>query len=225
MDNLRHCGKMYIKFDQQNNPEYGFVVDDRQVITKFYPLCDRKLEKISLPVFATDAVMSNEEMARSLQAKQKFVKDNQLSAAAQCDDDLITYAKGSVKIASGCFAGIKRLQIAAPVDYSVMLDWGCFDKDSQIELLLPPDMGLKQVGRMFDTGFDYARENWTLIAHQNFNFTSVDSHESYETFDFNPQKSCYQISVKPLPAEKLQTCLIGKHQIAKGIELEDNIRQ
>lgn len=215
---------MYIKFDQQNNPEYGFVVD-RQVITKFYPLCDRKVEKISLPVFATDAVMSNAEMARSLQAKQKFVKDKQLVAVAQCDDDLITYAQGSVKIASGCFAGIKRLQIAAPVDYSVMLDWGCFDQDSQIELLLPPDMGLKQVGRMFDTGFDYARESWTLIAHQNFNFTNADARDSYSTFDFDPQKIRYQIAVKPLPAEKLQTCLIGKHQLAQERAPEDNTRQ
>lgn len=228
MDKLRQCGAMYIKFDEQNNPEYGFVVDDN-VISKFYSLCDRQLEKISLPVIQNDYIIPNEEMAHIWQERQEFVKNKNLAWAAMCDNVLLDYAKGSVRIARDCFAGIKKLQIVAPVDYSVMLDWGCFEKESQIELLLPSEMGLKQVHRMFDTGFDYKRENWTLIAHQNFNFTSTGRGDSYDAIDFSPSpKNCNcQISVKHLPAEKLHTCLIGNSsaQIAKGTEQDGNTQQ
>ena len=211
---------MYICFDQENNPEYGFAVDDN-VISKFYPLCDRQLEKITLPYLPTNTVMQNQEMEQNLIAQQTFKQNHDQSfEAAMCDNDLIDYAKGGVKIASGCFAGIKKLQITAPVDYSIMLDWDCFDKDAQIELRLPRDMGLKQVGRMFDTGFDYKRENWTLIAHQNFNFTATSGRDSYDSRDFDPKKSRYQITVKDLYAPKFRRCTIGDRQITKGTEQE-----
>lgn len=226
MNNFRKCGAMYIEFDKQNNPEYGFVVDDYDnVISKFYPLCDRQLEKISLPVLPTDLVMKNNIMLQNLAVQKKMVKTKERTAALKYDYDLIEYAKGGVKIASGCFAGIKKLQIVAPVNYSIMLDWNCFDQNAQIELQLPSNMGLKQVGRVFDTGFDYSHENWTLIAHKNFNFASANNRDSYDTRDFDPKKSRYQIAVKHLPAEKLQTCLIGKQQITKGTEQEDIAQQ
>ena len=101
-----------------------------------------------------------------------------------------------------------------------MLDWDCFDQNAQIELQLPSDMGLKQVGRMFDTGFDYKRENWTLIAHKNFNFASANNGDSYDTRDFDPKKSCRQITVNHIGVPKLKNCTVGDGQITKASEPE-----
>lgn len=218
MNNFRKCGAMYIEFDKQNNPEYGFVVDDYDnVISKFYPLCDRQLEKISLPYLPTAYGTLNTEMQQNLMAQQTFKQNCDKSfAAVLCDDNLIRYAKGGAKIAPGCFAGIKKLQIVAPVNYSIMLDWDCFDQNAQIELQLPSNMGLKQVGRVFDTGYDYSSENWTLIAHKKFDFTSANGRDSYDTRDFDPKNSRCQITVNHIGVPKLKNCTIGDNQITKA---------
>ncbi len=100
------------------------------------------------------------------------------------------YAVGAYKVARDCFRGIKKLKIIAPADYAIMLDWGCFDDNSEVEIVLPKNMTLKQVYRCFDTGFEYQRENWTLISHKDFNYES-ESYCGISVRDFKHEDARY----------------------------------
>lgn len=150
----RKCGKLYIKFDESNQPEYGFEVVGQQ-IKKFVPLTDKNFETIILPKLVEDYafdIPSKEEVGpyKSL----LYYRNREM-----CD-----YVVGSEKVCADCFKGLKKAKIVIPFENSVMFDWGSFDQDAQIELIVPDSLALKQVYRCFDTGFDYEHENWTIVA-------------------------------------------------------------
>lgn len=149
----RKCGKMYIKFDENNQPEYGFEVLGNQ-IKKFVALTDKEIVSIILP-----RLVDNKEF--DIQSMDENSSDKILLFAQKMK--MQEYITGSVKICAGCFKGLNKLRIIVPFENSIMLDWGSFEQNAKVELVLPQNLTLKQIYRVFDTHYDYGRENWTLI--------------------------------------------------------------
>lgn len=187
MDSPQKYEKMYIKFDENKIPQYGFEVDGRRII-KFVPLTNKKIETIFLPKIVEDNVfvLPNIDEKNPNKYSLYFAKRN-----------MRDYITGSVKICDGCFKGLKKARIVVPFENSVMLDWGSFDDSASIELVLPNSLALKQIYRMFDTGFDYEHENWTLIGDKTisgqFGFGGYDK-EDYSIMDYNEADLDYKVA-------------------------------
>ena len=178
----RKCGEMYIKFDDNNEPEYGFLVGFNS-INKFIKLCDKEIDTIILP-----PIVESEKCA--VESIDENKKQDKFMLEAE-KDYLQDYITGRLKICDKCFKGIKKARIIVPFENSVMLDWGCFDSDAEIEFVLPKNLGLKQIKRRFDTYFDYENENWTLIADKNISGNlgwRGFSSDFYSIDEYNPEK-------------------------------------
>lgn len=191
MDSPQKHEKMYIKFDENKIPQYGFEVDGRRII-RFAPLTNKKIETIFLPKIVEDNVfvLPNIDEKNPNKYSLYFAKRN-----------MRDYITGSVKIRDGCFKGLKNARIVVPFENSVMLDWGSFDDSASIELVLPNSLALKQIYRMFDTGFDYEHENWTLIGDKTipgqFGFGGYDK-EDYSIMDYNEADLDYKVATSQL---------------------------
>ena len=61
MKKLRKCGQMWIKFDKNNEPEYGFLVQGRE-IERFLNLSDREVSKVILPDICEEEPYSPEDL-------------------------------------------------------------------------------------------------------------------------------------------------------------------
>lgn len=183
----KQCGKMYIKFDKDNQPEYGFEVSYNE-IKKFVPLSDKEIHTIILPKlvesseFDMSNIDENSPCISSLYFKKQIMKD---------------YISGSVKISDTCFKGVKKCRIIVPFENSIMLDWGSFDENAEIELILPKNLTLKQIYRTFDTGFDYEHENWTVIADKKisgqFSFGAYGS-DDYSIAEYAEEDLDYKVA-------------------------------
>ena len=194
---LRQCGHFYIFFDNIKNPVYAFEIENN-IIKKFHLMCDQMPEEIILPKFLIKESdykkIDNSHMLEAISYLKKCKKNK--FCEQLINSQLEQYAQGSFIIGSDCFNGIKELKIVAPIDYSIMLDNGCFEKDSEIEFILPKDMTLKQVYKTFDTGFEYRQKDWTLISHKDF-YYSNNSYCGIKVTDYKPEhsESCnYKIS-------------------------------
>ena len=161
----KKCGDMYIMFDDAGAPEYGFKVHEYKgsnyaVIEEFIPLSSGPFKTIVLP-----KVLEDQELVYNPKyARRQTKNDKNSSSMWFLEHALEKYVKGHIKVKDECFKGIKEAKIVVPFKTSVMLDWGSFDNDAKIDFVLPKGFCLKQVYRMFDSGFDYERENWTIIA-------------------------------------------------------------
>ncbi len=184
---LKKCGDLYVYFDENKNPLYAFEVDYNS-IKRFYLMCDNMPDEIILPNIKIEDKdyykISNSSMLEAIKIK------NEKREVYGIEGRLERYAVGAYKVARDCFRGIKKLKIIAPADYAIMLDWGCFDDNSEVEIVLPKNMTLKQVYRCFDTGFEYQRENWTLISHKDFNYES-ESYCGISVRDFKHEDARY----------------------------------
>ena len=187
MNTPKKCGDMYIKYDENNNPEYGFLFSENQLV-KFVPLTNKPIHSIILPQMVKNETFDMADIDEDTQSK---------SLAYLYKNILRTYITGSVQIKEDCFKGIKKARIIVPFENSIMLDWGCFDEDSNIELVLPKTLTLKQIYRTFDTGFDYEHENWTIIADKDirgeFGWGGFQS-ENYTIADYHPEDLDYKVA-------------------------------
>ena len=107
-----------------------------------------------------------------------------------------------MRISPKAFKGIDKANIVIPFDTSVMLDWECFDDNSYIKFLIPDTMDLKQVNRMFDTGFDYERENWTLIADKRLHGCDDISGDSYSVGNYERSSNYVNYTVNYIQYEE-----------------------
>lgn len=184
----RKCGNFYIKFDDNNNPEYGFEVEERGFrsknfyIKKFHLFTDKKIENIILPKLIDKSVL----YPGIIKEIDKYRNSVFLS--------LDQYLKGEVRFCEGCFSGSKKLNITVPFNGSIMLDWGCFEDDAEITFTTSNELALKQVYRQFDTGFDYERENWTLVADKNLQYNGNLCGDSFYVEDYNEDDLVYTVA-------------------------------
>ena len=161
MDLPKRCGDVYIKFDKKNNPEYGFRIErgsNKKYIKQFIKMTDKKIDTIILPMLIDD----NDSISVKDISPDDWSNEYYLL--------FVKYVTGEVEICENCFKGIKNAKIVIPFDGSVSIAYGSFDKDANIEFVTNSDLRLKHVYRTYDTGFDYAHDNWTLIADKCFIF-------------------------------------------------------
>lgn len=157
------CGEMYIKFNREHKPEYGFIVKGN-IIKTFVNLTDNLPQNIVLPYINQNAFVPTCQKQMDI-AKQLTAGEN--------------YVKGNIKIAQGCFQGLKSVNIVVPFNSSIMLYSKCFEEKAEVEMTVPTNMELKQVIRSFVTSMDYERESWTLLADKDID---IDIKTSYNSF-------------------------------------------
>ena len=144
-------GTMYIKFDDNNVPEYAFEFQGNK-IKRFFPLTDKEINYIVLP-----------KINRATELSAYIVEgiDEKDPTLYEKKSQLQNYVHGDIKICEGCFQGLKKATIIVPFVNYVMLDWGSFDKEAEIKFILPKSSALKEICRHFDAGYNF--ERWTLI--------------------------------------------------------------
>ena len=105
---------MYIKF-RDNSPEYGFICEGDE-IKSFINLTDNIPDIIVLPYINQNAFVPECQEQMDVAKRWGFGKG---------------FIKGNIRIAPNCFKGFKKANICMPFNSSVMLDWGCFDDESE----------------------------------------------------------------------------------------------
>ena len=181
----KKCGDIYIKFDDKNNPEYGFQVDERfrkKYVRQFIVMTDKKIDTIILP---------------NLVDAEKAIPAKHISQKDWLDTFYLlfkNYASGEVELCEKCFKSVKNARIILPYFGSTMIDYGCFGEDAKIEFVTNKDLTLKQVYRTFDTGVDYAHENWTLIADKSFNFDDKIGGDEFCVRDYDEALVEYRVA-------------------------------
>lgn len=181
----KKCGDMYIMFDDNNQPEYGFLCEqnyDTYSIKKFVNLKQDAPEFIVLPKLNED----------TLYLDSKSEKEADIANFNFYDFPYIT---GLITIEPKAFKGVNDADIVIPFNTSVALDWNCFDDNSNITFLLPDSMNLKQIYRRFDTGYDYESEHWTLIADKKLNGSNYENRDSYSVSDYDNDNKYVNYSV------------------------------
>ena len=152
-------GLMYVMYDDEHKLEYGFEVSinkREKKIVKFFNFGRKKIDKIVLPKIINNfpAEMLN----------NKIDKEN--------------YLKGALKICKGCFEGVNNVKIIIPFNNSVNFEVGCFDdKNVQVEILAPKNMGLQQVSRKTNNLYDNNEDSWVIVGDKRLignNFSVLD---------------------------------------------------
>lgn len=114
----KKCGNIYIKFDDDNNPEYGFEIENlyhnQKYIKKFIVMTDKKIDTIILPKLIENGIdaghITNEDWS-----KRFFLLFER-------------YATGEIRFCNKSFNGIKDAKIIVPFTGSIMIDYGSFTK-------------------------------------------------------------------------------------------------
>ena len=180
----KKCGDVYIKFDENNNPEYGFKITEnyrnQKYIENFIKMTDKNIDTIILPKLF--------DKGESIEAEKISSEDWSNKYYLFFEE----YVTGEVRLRPDAFKGIKNAKIVVPFTSSIMIDYGSFDKDANIEFITSPNLRLKQVYRCFDTAFDYEHENWTLIADKSFNFDGRICGDDYTIKDYNEENVNYK---------------------------------
>lgn len=180
----RKCGNIYIKFDENNNPEYGFEVEDgyhdRKLIRKFIIMTDKPIDTIILPKFFEKGLDASHITNEDWNKRFYLLFER--------------YATGEVKLCEDCFKGIKDAKIIVPFTGSIMIDYGSFDGDANIQFITNNNLRLKQVYRRFDSGFDYEHENWTLVADKSFNYQGTMCGDDYYVEDYNEKNLKHKVA-------------------------------
>ena len=192
----KKCGEMYIMFDDAGAPEYGFKVfvnqySGKAVIEEFIPLSSGTFKTIVLP-----KVIDDQELVVYNAKDLDISKYSSIRWGSQwkAETMLTKYATGNITITDDCFKGIKEATIVVPFKNSVMLDWGSFEKDAKINLVLPKGFCLKQIYRTFDTGFDYEHENWTLIADEKLGGQWGSHSDHLSVLEYNERYQDYSVA-------------------------------
>lgn len=189
MDKLRKCGQMWIKFDENNEPEYGFQVNGRK-IERFLNLSDKEVNKVILPDICEEEPYTPEDL--------KFIVEhlNDSNYFLNSKNSLQSYLKGQIRISPGCFNGSFKnaeqpIKIIVPFEHSLLIDHGAFDDDTKPKFILKKGMQIFKVNRRFDTYFDYEYEFWPLIARKEIkDLNLTEYHEDYSVSEFEPDQYC-----------------------------------
>ena len=189
MKQPKRCGNMYIMFDDKNNPEYGFTFAGN-LLLKFIPLTDKPIPSIILPKLV-ESKKCPDNINPNHNSNWDYYKTNAL----------LDYISGSMEICTGCFDGVKQAEIVVPFENSIKLEWGCFDKNADIELFLRSNLELKQIDRRFDYGHGYQFHSWTVIADKKLEgfFSVEDKYDDYAIGNYDeiePQYKIANLSVK-----------------------------
>ncbi len=156
MDLPNNYGKISIKFDENKNPEYGFIVksgyNDEYTIEKFVPMTEEKIDTIVLPKLIDEDKLY----------LKPIENDDEL-----IDDDFLKYIYGKIEIDPHCFCDVVKAKIVVPFVNSVRIDPSSFTQHAQIEFLLDENLSLRKVDKILDLGPNSEHKTWFLITNKN----------------------------------------------------------
>ena len=104
------------------------------------------------------------------------------------------YGCGAYRIQKDCFKGLKKVRLLVPVDYSISLDYDCFDTDAEVEFVLPENMTLKNVQTIFLNDC-----KWNLLCHKDYRYTPTKPYDGsaeifVEEFKQQPNLASFRVS-------------------------------
>lgn len=149
-------GNVYIKFDDEGKPEYGFEVDPREtLINKFLVMSDKKIDTIVLPKLVQNFQLSHEQLKNP----------EMLCKNKKTETYLSDYLTGNIRLCPESFIGVDNVKIVVPTDCSIMICDDAFAQFANIEFVTNNNLSLKIVKRKcFDSS-----DSWRLIADKNLN--------------------------------------------------------
>ena len=157
------CGDLYIKFDDQGVPEYGFAVQGMQ-IKKFYNLKnDKEPKKIILPPISIERLKSVLDVEKLKEIKQEINENGATSSTPAIAD----YLKGYVKIADECFCNLRDKEIIIKTNYPIAFGNKTFNNCQNISFVLPNNQIIYNVHETHNGAFDYEHFDWYLIGSKN----------------------------------------------------------
>lgn len=106
---IRKCGDMYIDFDENKNPKYGYTID-------------------------YDCYSLNKLINLSHTPNTVVIPDATKDYAYNSEDDL---AHKFTVVDHGCLRGLKNLTIIIPNGTNVVFEHGAFDYDTPINFVVP----------------------------------------------------------------------------------------
>lgn len=186
MEKLRKCGQMWIKFDENNEPEYGFQVKGRK-IERFLNLSDREVTKVILPDICEEKAYSPEDLKYYIE----HINDENRYLSSKI---LKSYIKGQIVILSGCFKNSFKnaeqpIEIIVPFEHSLLIDYKAFDDDIKPKFILKNGMQIFKINRVFDTYIDFEYEFWPLIARKEINNLNYkENREDYSVSKFESDR-------------------------------------
>ena len=129
MKELLPCGDTYIKFDEKGNPEYGFLVDEQNIV-KFMSLSNKEHKQIVLPDVFKDGYFCSKEI------DDKYI-------ILMSPREKKKYVMGDIKILDGCFENLNDTEIIVPFETSLLIEPNAFNQNSNITLKLKEKIGRK----------------------------------------------------------------------------------
>lgn len=157
------CGDLYIKFDDQGVPEYGFEVRGAQ-IRKFYNLKnDKEPKKIILPpvsIARLKSVLDDE----TLKDIEQEIKERGTTIYTPA---IARYIEGYVDIADECFCDLRDKEIIIKTNYPIAFGNEAFNNCQNISFVLPNNQIIYNAHETHNGAFDYEHFDWYLIGSKN----------------------------------------------------------
>jgi len=180
MDKLKKCGEMYIKFDKFNEPEYGFIVDGKDII-QYVNLSEKDHERIILPSLVESKKYSQPTIV--LNREESFYARRYIKK----------YIRESVTLCEGCFGGVKKAELIIPFENSIIFNAKSFNEIAEIGFIAPENFDVKKIISSCYNGFEMERDEWLVLGDKTlsgefslggYNY-SVHEYDPYsETVDF-----------------------------------------
>ncbi len=191
------CGEMYVKYDENGNPEYGFQVKGISIIKFFNMRNDRGSEEIVLPpILEMDSDMKKRIERRIENARiRHYYKQEKINENEYNDKNFIPpeiYVEGFVNICEHCFAGLENKNIVITTKYPIVFEKKSFRHCRNISFVLPDNQTIYTVYNRFNEAFGYEDSKWNLIGNKNF---SVD-HFQFGADSYTVTK-CENYKIKP----------------------------
>lgn len=194
----------YINFDKDGKPEYVVLCNggkNRCLIEKVIPLKE-DLKTVVLPKLVKD-VSFYIPIDTNNEAVDYYAKDQ-----------ASMYAKGTVCIGKDCFEGLDDIKIVVPFRNSLKVDSGAFDRNANVEFVIPEGHSIKSLTREYGSKFK-GYDDWTVIADDklkgSIDWSSGYVPEIYHAKDFNPQTMRFNtITVSKECFEEYEARLDGK---------------
>ena len=131
----KNQGDFYVKFNSENLPEYGFLVDGTLIVS-FVNFTDRMPKMIFLPDL-TDRIqpidLDNNNYDVNEVVEVTLVHRNR------------KYLSGEVRLAKDCFKGVSDVTIVKTTKESLSINQNCFSPEANVSFILPENSVLKNV--------------------------------------------------------------------------------
>lgn len=186
MDKLKKCGEMYIKFDKYNEPEYGFIVDGKDII-QYVNLSEKDHKKIILPSLVEDEKYVQPIISKNREDSffnKRYIKN---------------YVRGSITICEGCFAWVKKAKIVLPFENSIIFNAKSFEEMAEIGFVAPENFDIKKIISSCYNGFEMERDEWLLLGDKTLSgeFSLGGNHYSVHEYDpYSEKVDFYVINEK-----------------------------